>query len=280
MKYTIENVALRLTVESHGSELWDLRRKAAPDEPLLWDGDPAFWSRRAPLLFPWCGRVEDNWFEDGGKRYAGLPQHGFARDMEHTLVAKTPDSLTFRLDWPGDGEKFPWKFSFTTCHALKGNAVETTCTGVNLSDRPMPAQIGFHAGLRCPFTRGKSYSDYFVRFEQPEAFAGARQPQGGGPRDVFPLDEHTFDQDSICFPGLQSRWLQVEERGTGRYLRVDTEGFPFTLIWSPKGCGRFICIEPWTGFLGPGHDLAKRPGTVVLQPGESLTATHTLTVGV
>ena len=271
MEYTIQNELLTLTVASHGAELWDLRRKAAPDEPLLWDGKPEVWARRAPVLFPWCGRVEDNWFQFGEKKYEKLPQHGFNRDVEHTLVERRAESLTFRFDWPGDGEKFPWKFSFETRHVLKGNRVETTCTGTNLSDIPMPAQLGFHAGLRCPFTPGKKYSDYIIRFEKPEA------PDGS---DVFTLDGHTFDNDSICFPDLKSEWLQVEEKGTGKALRLETKDFPFVLLWSPKGCEEFICIEPWTGFVGPGHDLAERPGAVLLAPGESISRTHRLSVNI
>ncbi len=271
MLYTLENQSLTLTASTQGAQLWDLRRKAAPHDPLLWDGDAAFWPRRTPLLFPWCGRVEDNWFEDRGKRYEHLPQHGFVRDMEHTLVAQTPDSVTFRLDWPVDGEKFPWSFSFETRHTLQGDQVITVCTGTNTSDRPMPAQLGFHAGLRCPFTPGKDFSDYVIRFEKPEAPGGI---------DHIPLDAHTFDHDSTCFPDLKSAWLQVEEKDTGKYLRVDTKGFPFVLVWSALGCTKFVCIEPWTGHVGPGHDLAQRPGAVLLAPGESLTATHTLTVGI
>ena len=269
MEYQIENELLTLTVESHGAELWDLRRKADPSAPLLWDGKPEIWPRRAPVLFPWCGRVEGNWFEFEGKRYENLPQHGFNRDMEHTLVEQGKDTILFRLNWPGDGEKFPWKFSFETRHTLRGEKVETVCTGTNLSDRPMPAQLGFHAGLRCPFTPGKRYSDYIIRYEKPEA-------PGGG--DVFMLDSHVFDNDSFCFPGLKSSWLQVEEKETGKALRVDTGDFAYVLLWSPKGCEEFVCIEPWTGAFGKGHDLAQRSGTVLLAPGESLSRTHTITV--
>lgn len=269
MEYTIENELLTLSVESHGAELWDLRRKADPAIPLLWDGKPQVWPRRAPVLFPWCGRVEGNWYEFEGKRYENLPQHGFNRDMEHTLMEQGKDSITFRLDWPRDREKFPWKFSFETRHTLKGNVVETVCTGTNTGDKPMPAQVGFHAGLRCPFTPGKRYSDYIIRFEKPESLDGS---------DTFTLDAHVFDNDSFCFSGLKSAWLQVEEKDTGKALRVDTEGFPFVLLWSPKGCQEFICIEPWTGAVGPGHDLARRPGAVTLAPGESITATHNIRV--
>ena len=269
MEYMIENEVLRLTASDVGGELRDLRRSGDPDQPLLWDGKPDIWPRRAPVCFPWCGKVEEGWFEDGGIRYEA-PQHGFVRDMEHTLIQRTADSLTFRLEWPGDGNRWPWRFSFETRHALVGNTVETTCTAVNLDGRSMPVQLGFHTGLRCPFTAGRLLRDYVVRFDQPEA-------PGGG--DRFLLDPHTFDDDSICLPGLRSAWLQVEEAG-GNYLRVETEGYPYVLLWSTPGEPGFLCIEPWTGYTGPGHDLSARPGAALLRPGETFARTQRLTVGI
>ena len=67
---------------------------------------------------------------------------------------------------------------------------------------------------------------------------------------------------------------------TGKYLRVTTQGFPYTLIWSKVGVPGFVCIEPWSGFVGPGHDLAQRPGAFLLPPGEKFSRTHRLTVGI
>lgn len=268
MDHTIENALLTLTVSDHGAELQDLRRKAAPEAPLLWDGKKEYWPRRAPLCFPWCSRVEENWYEAEGKRYENLPQHGFVRDMDHVLVEQGADSLTFRLDWPGDKERWPWRFSFETRHALVDNVLETTCTAVNLSDTPMPLQLGFHVGLSCPFTPGKSLEDYCLRFEKAEA------PDGS---DIFPLQANSFDEGSVCFPHMKSAWIQVEEKGGG-HLRVETKDWPYVLLWSAEGVPGFVCIEPWTGYLGPGHDLMDRPGTILLAPGESFSRTHRLTV--
>lgn len=270
MEHMVENEALRLIVAERGAELRDLRCKGGAETGLLWDGKEDIWPRRAPLCFPWCGRVEENWYEFEGRRYEGLPQHGFARDLDHILTGRTQDSLTFRLDWPGDSSLWPWAFTLETCHALKGTTVESACTAVNRSDRPMPVQLGFHVGLRCPFTQGRELGDYLIRFERDEAPGGT---------EVFPLDHHSFDHDSLCFPGLRSAWVQVEERDTGKHLRIETQGWPFVLLWSAKGMPGFVCIEPWTGYLGPGHDLGKRPGTVWVEPGASFVRTHRLTVG-
>lgn len=271
MNYTVENGVLRLTVSDHGAELQDLRQLADLSVPLLWDGKKEHWPRRAPICFPWCSRVEENWYEFEGKRYEGLPQHGFVRDVDHVLAERTEDSLTFRLDWPGEEKLWPWAFTLETRHALEGNVLVTVCTAVNRSEKPMPVQLGFHVGLRCPFTLGKGLEEYCIRWEKPEAPGGT---------DVFPLDHHSFDNDSICFSGLESEWLQVEEKATGKYLRVETKSWPYVLIWSAKGVPDFVCIEPWSGFAGPGHELVRRPGTAVLAPGESFSRIHRLTVGV
>ena len=268
MKYTLENQTLRLTVSAKGAELFDLRRTAAPEQPLLWDGKQDVWPRRAPVCFPWCGKPEEGWYEAEGRRYTA-PQHGFVRDLEHTLTEQTADSLTFRLDWPGDEETCPWPFFFETRHVLEADGVATTCTAVNRGDRPMPVQLGFHPGLACPFLPGAPLSAFQIRFEAPEAPGGSR---------IFPLDPHVFDNDSICFPDLTSRWIQVEEIATGRHIRVDTQGFPFVLLWSKPGIPGFVCIEPWLGYVGPGHDLAARPGARLLAPGEARAATQHITL--
>lgn len=267
MTYTIENSLLTLTAAEKGAELWDLRRKDAPEAPLLWDGHE-LWPRRAPVCFPWCGKVEDRRFTARGTAYEDTPQHGFIRDHDHALILRGPDRLVFRFDWPGSAP-YPWAFSFETVHALEGNAVVTTCAAVNRSDEPMPVQLGFHAGLRCPFTPGKALEDYVIRFERPEA------PGGGS---AFHLDRHSFDHDSICLSSPASRWVQVEEKDTGKYLRIATEGFPYVLLWSAVGVPGFVCIEPWTGYVGPGHDLAHRPGAALLPPGKTFARTHRLTV--
>lgn len=269
MDYQIRNDVLALTASSRGAELQALYSRDKEDwGSLLWDGTPEIWPRRAPVCFPWCGKMEDGWFQAEGRRWEAS-QHGFIRDMEHTCTEQGADFLEFQLDWPGEESRWPWRFSFRTRHELAGNAVLTTCTAENRDDRPMPVQLGFHPGLRCPFVPGKGREAFQIRFQRPEAPGG---------QEIFPLEEHVFDHDSICFSNLTSQWIQLEEKETGRYLRVDTGGFPFVLLWSKPGIPGFVCIEPWTGYPGPGHDLAARPGAVVLQPGARLVRTQRITV--
>ena len=270
MFYTIKNDRLTLTLNSMGAEAWKLNADGDEGEGLLWDGKPDVWPRRAPLCFPWCGKLDDKRHEAFGRSFEA-PQHGFARDVEHRCVAQSGDDLTFRLEWPGDSRFYPWPFSFETRYRLVDNQVITACTASNTGDQPMPVQIGFHPGFRCPFDPEKTAQDYFIRFEKPEA------PDGSC---IFELEEHVFDNDSICFPGPESAWVQLEERETGRYIRVGTDGCPFVLLWSKPGIPGFVCIEPWSGFIGEGHDLSRRPGAEMLLPGQSMTRTLRVTVDV
>lgn len=269
MEYTIQNGQLTLVASTHGAEARELHGLGSAPWGWLWEGKASVWGRWAPICFPWCGKLDEGWFEDEGKRYYG-GQHGFIRDVEHTLVEQGEDHLVFRFDWTADGERWPWSFTFETCHKLEGNSLVTTCTVTNRDSRPMPIQLGFHPGLRCPFDPAKTPQDYQIRFEKPESLDGT---------EIFALDEHVFDNDSICFPDLKSEWVQVEEKGTGRYLRVDTKGFPFVLLWSKPGIPDFVCIEPWTGYPGPGHDLMGRPGAMLLAGGDSFRRTQRITVG-
>ena len=83
MQATIHNEFLTLTVDTHGAEAVSLKNAAG--EELLWQADPAVWKRHAPILFPWTGKLPGGTFEVDGKTYKG-GQHGFARDVEHTLL--------------------------------------------------------------------------------------------------------------------------------------------------------------------------------------------------
>ena len=94
MQATIHNEFLTLTVDTHGAEAVSLKNAAG--EELLWQADPAVWKRHAPILFPWTGKLPGGTFEAKGKTYKG-GQHGFARDVEHTLLKAEGDTIQLEL---------------------------------------------------------------------------------------------------------------------------------------------------------------------------------------
>ena len=107
MQATIQNDFLTLTVDTHGAEAVSLKNAAG--EELLWQADPAVWKCHAPILFPWTGKLPGGTFEVDGKTYKG-GQHGFARDLEHTLLKAEGDTirLELRSDEKSKAERFPF----------------------------------------------------------------------------------------------------------------------------------------------------------------------------
>lgn len=252
MEYTIKSDQLTLTANDHGGLLWGIRK---PDgQELIWGGDPAVWGFRAPVCFPWCGVIQDSWFEEGGVRHENAAKHGFVRDFPHKLTAQTPDSLTFQFDWAA-GSSWPWSFSFQTVHKVEGNKAHTICTAKNTGSEKMPTQMGFHPGFRVPFVPGSGLSDYVIRL------------QGGA---VIPVEEHMFDAGALIRKDA-GEWCRLEHKATGKYIQVATKGWFCTVLWAPAGVPGFLCMEPWDGQVNDSHSMIDRPGAFWMEPGEERT---------
>ena len=290
MEYTIENEFLKATVSTHGGELVSVVDKATGTE-MLWQADPAVWARHAPILFPHCGKVRGGAFtHDGGTYQSG--QHGFARDMDHTLENAAAGRVTLCLEANAlTMEKFPFAFKMLTTYALDGRTVTHTVEIFNDDDDVMPFGLGFHPAFVCPFDAQHSAGDYEFRFNSPQTpVVIATDPRTGlvtGRRyeyfqnqEAVPLTTHLFDNDSICFSQLTAKTLSIVERETGRRVTVNIEAFPYVLIWSKPGDVKFVCIEPWHS-LPDAEDApeawTEKPQLMRLAPGETWSAVLAMT---
>ena len=168
MQATIHNEFLTLTVDTHGAEAVSLKNAAG--EELLWQADPAVWKRHAPILFPWTGKLPGGTFEVDGKTYKG-GQHGFARDMEHTLLKAEGDTiqLELRSDDAIKAERFPFDFVLTSTFRLDGKTVHHTLTVRNPGTEELRFGIGYHPAFNIPFDAQHTTTDYEFRFDQPES---------------------------------------------------------------------------------------------------------------
>lgn len=281
MEIVIENEILRVAVSTHGAELTGVTHKPTGAQ-LLWQADPAVWPRHAPILFPYAGRLKNGRYTHKGVTYEG-GQHGFARDLEHTLVDKGPDWVTLRLEANAlTMPKFPFAFALESTYRLEGAAVVHQITVHNDSDEAMPFGFGYHPAFLCPFDGDHKTEDYVLRFSSPETptviETGADDGLVTGNKRVYfeagtqiPLTDTLFAHDSICFSGLCSDTLSVEEQGTGRGVDVAIAGFPYVLIWSAPGPLHFVCIEPWHS-LPDTRDASgawsEKPAAAALAPGE------------
>ena len=170
MQATIHNEFLTLTVDTHGAEAVSLINAAG--EEMLWQADPAVWKRHAPILFPWTGKLTGGTFTANGKTYKG-GQHGFARDMEHTLLRAEGDTiqLELRADDAFIAESFPFDFGLTSTFRLEGKTVHHTLTVQNPAEAAQELRfgIGYHPAFNIPFDAAHTTTDYEFRFDQPES---------------------------------------------------------------------------------------------------------------
>ncbi|MDD6351113.1 MAG: hypothetical protein PUG16_01780 [Lachnospiraceae bacterium] len=93
MEYTLKNDAIELRVDTHGAETVSLKKDG---QEYLWNADPDFWNRHAPVLFPFVGKPRDKKYRYQDTEYP-MGQHGFARDCEFVLTKQKKDRLQFTL---------------------------------------------------------------------------------------------------------------------------------------------------------------------------------------
>ncbi|MFG1523172.1 hypothetical protein [Halobacteriovorax sp. ZH1_bin.1] len=89
--YILENNQLRIQVASMGAELKSLYCKRKNKEHL-WQGDPKWWGRSAPHLFPRIGFETNEYIKKNN-----IVKHGYARDTEFVLIEETATFLKFKM---------------------------------------------------------------------------------------------------------------------------------------------------------------------------------------
>jgi len=268
----------RLTAEvsAHGAELVAL--ETAAGLPLLWNGDPAWWSGRAPLLFPIVGRVPDDTILVEGRRYP-LKQHGFARLSQFELVEASPAACTFELrSGPQTRAQYPFAFALRVSYQIEDATLSIVAQVQNEEPaRTMPFSFGFHPAFRWPLIPGTAREDYDLLFPSAEPSAIARPRDGllAPEREPSPvadtgklaLRDAIFENGALIFDRLPSRSLRYRHANRD-LLRVEFPAMPHLGVWTKPGAP-FVCIEPWHGYAAPlgfAGELMEKPGIIALSP--------------
>lgn len=282
---------LTVTVSPIGAELQSVTDSGGGE--WLWDGDPLWWTGRAPILFPTVGVSAGDVARFGGEAYP-LPKHGFARHHAFALVEHSATAATFRMEADAETRKaYPFAFRLDVTHSLDGTTLRSVAEVTNLGDTPMPAGFGFHPALRWPLpgTGSQSRDAHIIRFDadEPEPLREIA-PDGlflPGPR-ATPVHDNEIQLRDNLFTSDALVWEEPNSRGLffgvadGPSVRADFPGMPRLGIWTKPGAG-YLCIEPWhsraddEGFTG---EFADKPGVVTIQPGESHRFAMALTFGV
>ncbi len=268
---SISTAALSAEISATGAELVRLQDRAGAD--LLWDGNPAVWNGRSPLLFPIVGEVKGNRLNVAGKAYE-IGRHGFARTSTFALVGSEAASCTWRLESSdATRRQYPFEFRLDVTYRIEGATLHMEARVTNTGAAVMPASFGFHPALRWPLPYGKPRAAHEIVFERAEP-APIRRPIDGllsAAQFATPVrDRHLrlhddlFEEGALVFDTLASRSVLY-----GEAIRVDFPRMPHLGIWTKPGAG-YVCIEPWQGHASPeGFDgeLADKPGVIAITPG-------------
>jgi len=82
---------------------------------VLWDGNPDWWARHAPILFPFVGTCYQNQYHYKGDTYS-MTGHGFARDKEMKCELEQENQVVHSFT---DDEETRKNYPFSFCLKLK-----------------------------------------------------------------------------------------------------------------------------------------------------------------
>jgi galactose mutarotase-like enzyme len=285
--FTIESALVKATINPKGAELTSLVHKEYGLD-YMWSGDPAFWGKHSPVLFPIVGTLKSNAFIYKDQSYA-LPRHGFARDQQFAVESQSADTITFLARSNEASLKvFPFAFEFRIRYTVLDNNLAVTYEVTNTSKEDLYFSVGGHPAFKVPLAAGTSYEDYYLQFDKVEdAPRWMISPDGLIETTSQPLLQHTdrlpltkalFQKDALVFKSLKSSRISIKSDKTERGLTMDFPGFPFFGIWAAKNAD-FVCLEPWCGIadgVGSNQQLADKEGINKLVAKEVFTRTWTI----
>ena len=256
MESILENESIRLKTVSAGAEMKSLIRKSDGQE-FLWEADPEFWGRTAPVLFPLVGKVKNDCYIENGNKYE-MHQHGFARDMEFEIVSKSDKSIVYLLSSNEDTLKvYPYKFELFITYTIEGSKVNVEWKVINPSDDIIYFSIGGHPAFACPLDKNDKQSDYSFMVEcKEDKLVCNRFSDGyvtGEDYSVelkdkrLPISENLFDEDALVVENSQTKKVSLLDAQGHKYLTVSFVSPVFGLWSPPKKNAPFVCIEPWYG---------------------------------
>jgi galactose mutarotase-like enzyme len=275
---SIHNDCLSITIDPKGAELKNLYNKNTGVD-YMWSGDPAFWNKTSPVLFPIIGSLKNDACFVEGKVYQ-MGRHGFAREMMFTVSGQDSSSVSFSIESDANTlQKFPFPFRLVINYAISVDELHVTYKVHNTGGNLMYFSIGGHPAFKVPLIPGIDYNDYYLEFSKNEN-AGRWPISPDGLIETRPesllenskrisLSKELFLNDALVFKNLQSDKVKLLSSRSPHGLQFDFPGFPYLGIWAAKHAD-FVCIEPWCGIadsVNSNQQLKEKEGINVLQPG-------------
>lgn len=249
MEKTLTHNGYSAAINYRGAELVSLKN---PDgKEYIWGGNPQYWAKHAPVLFPVVGTLRKNAFTYKGKEYR-LPRHGFARDMEFSLTHHSNNQAVFSLQFSDETlEKYPFRFWLQINYRLFNNSLLIGYSVINEGNEKMPFSLGAHPAFALP----GDFEDYSLDFEKEDALRAfvlendllSQHTETIGLKNhSLPLQYRLFENDALIIKNVASKEVSISRNGKKR-VTVGYDDFPHLGLWTKPGAP-FLCIEPWFGY--------------------------------
>ncbi len=290
MNYRLDNGVLEINVASKGAELISIKDETGKE--YLWQGDEKYWGRQSPILFPFVGRLKNQEYTYEGKKYP-MMQHGFARDMEFSVIEEKADEIWFEIKDDGETYKlYPFHFSLKIGYRLVENRIEVLWKVENIDTKTMYFNIGAHPGFFCPIDGEKDKVGYALEFNSKgnPKYYGADYDTGLRFSKLHELKlengrsiitKEYFDETTYIFEDNQISEVSLVKPSGEKYVTVRFD-MPILAVWSKERADApFVCLEPWCGrcdrmdFNG---NLEDREYNTVLEAGEVFNNVYSIEI--
>lgn len=292
MQYFLKNQAITVRFDTKGAGIVSI--KDSNELEYLWQGDAAYWSGQAPVMFPICGSLRNKRASIGDNMSCHMERHGVVRKKEFQLIEQTPESITFSICSDEElKDCYPFDFELRIIYTLKDSTITTAYQVLNNSPVSMPYFIGGHPAFQCPLLPGEKFEDYIVEFEKPETASCPESIPATGlinvdhripvlhNETVLALKHSYFNVDALIFDQLKSRSARLIHPVTKKGIRLDFADFDYFLLWSSSNNGPFLAMEPWSGISTCNDEsdvFEEKRGVKLLSPGQSAIHKFDITI--
>lgn len=290
MAVKLENEFLCVEIAEMGAEVTRIYDKTEDNE-ILWEGNPVYWKRHSPVLFPNVGKTYKNRVLINGTQYP-TSQHGFARDNVFTCIEAANEKASFMFRSSEETkEVYPFDFELHINYKLNKKELTVEWQVKNCGDETMYFTIGGHPAFR--FAKPEeTKADYVLKIPGKEKLEYVLIDISCGCANVdevhtlqlseetYPLSDKLFAKDALVVDNgqIEEAWL-CHKDGTP-YVGVRSAGFPNYGIWSVEGAP-FVCLEPWMGRcdnVGFNAELSEKPNVNKVEAGEKFIKDYTIVV--
>jgi len=287
----LKNEKISVVISEKGAELQSI--KDANGKEYLWQADPKYWARHSPILFPIVCSVNDNTYRVDGKEYH-LPRHGFARDTDFKVVARSENKVTFALESTEETKKvYPYDFALGVSYVLNGNKIDVVWHVFNTDKQEIHFQIGGHPAFNIPDMKEGEAQSGRIRLDNKEPMDALHSYLDGSHEmdevpfveaedGIIAFSDNTWRNDSIKVHKSQLHRAELLNKAGNPEVTVSFNT-PVIAFWSPYGKqAPFVCIEPWYGIGDPrgfNGEFKDKPMMNHLLPGASFMSKYEIKIG-